>query len=137
MRILRRQRTLWRTVVVAIVDVVLLVTVVYFLPNAGASTPSAQSTLVLQSEETPSDAGVTIVVGIDADGTVYIDGVPVDFSEMKDSFTEALEINKGAHIALEPEPKVAISVLDAVMTAAAAAGATTIGLIATNPGIAP
>ncbi len=137
MRIARRQRTLWRTVVIAVLDVFLLVTVVYFLPGAGASAPSSQAKFMLQAETVSEDSGLTIVVGIDADGTVYIDGVPVDSSEMKDSFAEALEINQGAHIALEPEPKVAVSVIDTIISAAAAAGATSIGLVARNPSVEP
>lgn len=129
MRFFRRQRSLWRCVVLSALN--LLIVIAANGPGASTKSVSASSNVTYLIKR-PSDnrpEGLPVVVAIEASGTVYLDGIPIGPEEYQASFKESMDINNGFHVSLEVEPKTPARIVSEVMSAATLAGAKSMAIV--------
>jgi len=131
MRIYRRQRTLWRAGVVALLDIAVLCLAGLFATGSEEAVGPAAAYEIRTSAGKQAQV-VPVTITIESDSTVYLDGIPTDLAGISSQLEDALRISGGNHVTIETAPGVPIAVVSAALEAAGAAGATSLALTATR-----
>jgi biopolymer transport protein ExbD len=129
MRIYRRQRTLWRAAIVALLDIAVIC--LASLVAAGDRSGSAGSaSYTLETPATLEVSGIPAVVSIEADSTVYLDGIPLEVGEITEELRSALSVSSVNHVTVEAAQGVPFDIVSRVLGAATAAGPGSLSLAA-------
>lgn len=133
MRIYRRQRTLWRIGVVSFIDVIVLC-VAGLVMSVGENVGTAPAAAYVISPE--PDAGsqvVPVTITIEADSTVYLDGIPTSLDDLGARVADAVRISGGGHVSVEPEPGVPFEIVASALAIAGSSGAKSLSLVSQRP----
>ncbi len=135
MRIYRKQKTLWRIGFFPLLDVLILSFAALHFAGGSATPGGFQTAFTLKQQEQVSGQGVPVTISVEQDGTLYLDGIPIDAPDLQSRLSDSLRISGGSHVTVEPAPGAAINVINSAVSAARAAGAKSLSLIAQNTGI--
>lgn len=134
MRIYRKQRTLWRIGILPFVDMLVLVAAALQI-SAGPTKPEAPSTtFTLKQNSEITSQSIPVTISIEEDGTIYLDGIPTDSTDLEPLLSDALRISNGTHISIEPVPGAGIGAISTAVKAAKFAGAESLSLVVENTG---
>lgn len=128
MRVYRRQKTLWRAVVVPLLDVLVLSFAALHLSASGNGAGSMTSAFLMQPSA-EYDQSVPVTITIDADSTVYLDGIPTDLDDLGAGLGDALSISGGGHVTIEPAAGVPIKLVSSALAIAGGSGAKSFSLV--------
>ena len=133
MRIYRRQKTLWRVGVVSFLDVIVLCAAGLVMAG-GASTGTTPATAyVLVSKSDPGDQVVPVTITIEADSTLYLDGIPIGIDDLGARIADAIRISGGGQVTVETEPGVPFEIVASALTIAGSSGARSLSLVSQRP----
>ncbi len=135
MRVYRKQKTLWRIGLFPLLDVLVLSFAALHFAGGSAAPGGFETAFSLKQQDQVSGQGVPVTISVEPDGTLYLDGIPIDVPDLQSRLSDSLRISGGTHVTVEPSPGAAINVINSAVTAAKAAGATSLSLIAQNTGI--
>lgn len=133
MRIYRRQRTLWRAAVVALFDIA-VICLASLVTGGDQPTSAATSVYTLESPSTLEVSGIPVVVSVEDDSSIYLDGIPLEVDELTGQLKNALSVNGVSHVTVETAKGVPFDVVSSVLSAAASSGASSLSLSAGGGG---
>ena len=128
MRVQRKQKTLWRVAIVAMLDIFVLMAAAVYV---AAATPVVEDTpegFVISPQPAAASRGIPVTISIETDDTIYLDGIPTDEDELAKRLSDALRISGGSHVTLEPERGVHFRIISNAMAIARTAGAKSLAL---------
>ena len=134
MRIYRKQRTLWRIGILPFVDMLVLVAAALQISAAPAKPEAPSTTFTLKQSSEIKSQSIPVTISIEEDGTIYLDGIPTDSTDLEPLLSDALRISNGTHISIEPVPGAGIGAISAAVKAAKFAGAESLSLVVENTG---
>jgi biopolymer transport protein ExbD len=128
MRIYRRQKTLWRVGIVSFIDVMVLCAAGLAMSGGGAGTGPAAA-YVLSPTPDAGNQVVPVTITIEADSTLYLDGIPIDLDDLGARIADAVRISGGGHVTVEPEAGVPFEVVASALAVAGSSGARSLSLV--------
>lgn len=135
MRIYRKQRTLWRIAFLPFVDMLVLFFAALQLSAAPTPPQTPSTTLTLkQNDQIAGQGNIPVTISVEEDGTIYLDGIPTDSSDLEPRLSDSLRISNGSHVTIEPVAGAGIGAISVAVNAAKFAGAESLSLIVQPPG---
>lgn len=134
MRIYRKQRTLWRIGIIPFVDMLVLFGAALQMSAAPAEPKAPATTFTLKQTSEITSQNIPVTISVEEDGTIYLDGIPTDSTDLEPRLSDALRISNGTHISIEPVPGAGIGAISTAVKAAKFAGAESLSLVVQNTG---
>lgn len=133
MRIYRRQKTLWRVGVVAFIDLMVLCAAGLVTTGGEATGTTPATAYTISARPDSGNQVVPVTITIEADSTIYLDGIPTSIEDLGERIAEAVRISGGGLVTIEPESGVPFSTVATAMAVAGASGAQSLSLVAHPP----
>lgn len=133
MRIHRRQKTLWRVGIVSFFDVLVLCIAGLALSGGEIAGTGPAAAYSITPTADAGDQVVPVTISIDADSTVYLDGIPTGADDLGARIADAVRISGGGHVTVEPETGVPFETVAAALAVAGSSGATSLSLVSQRP----
>jgi biopolymer transport protein ExbD len=133
MRIYRRQKTLWRVGIVSFIDVMVLCAAGLAMSGGGTAGTAPAAAYVLSPTPDVGSQVVPVTISIEADSTLYLDGIPINVDDLGARIADAVRISGGSHVTIEPEAGVPFEIVASALAVAGSSGARSLSLVSQPP----
>jgi biopolymer transport protein ExbD len=133
MRIYRRQKTLWRVGVISFIDLIVLSLAALVMAGGGATSTGPAAAYVITPAPDAGNQVVPVTITIEADSTLYLDGIPISLADLGERIADAVRISGGGHVTVEPEAGVPFEIVASALAVAGSSGARSLSLVSQPP----